>query len=125
MQRKEFLLLTLPHLGMKTQDPLPPSELCFCFCFLASPSPLHPSPPGLFFPQRDAVSGFRNSPSSWASPDGSSLPGFACGLGLWDGHEHHRAKKCSGGCSEWVVFYQSWVQQGENSWLRMIFLRAL
>lgn len=105
IQRKAFFLAALPHLDEK-QGP-PPSKLCFCFGFLASSSPLHPSPPGLFFPQCDAVSGFRNTPSSWARPSGSKLPGFVCGLWLWDRHEHHRARKCSECCSRWDLLGQS------------------
>jgi len=115
LQRQAFLLLTLPHLGMKSKDALPPSELCFCFGFLASPSPLHLSPPRLFLPQRDAVGGFRNTPSSEASSGGSTLPGFVCGLQLRDGQGNQSAKKCSGGCSGWVLFYQSWVQEGAKA----------
>lgn len=92
---KAFLLPTSPHLGMQDEDApsLPPSSVSVLVSLPPPALSISPpsSPPQLFFPLHWAVSGFRSSPSSKASPGstawGRGAPkflgfvGFGCGMG--------------------------------------------
>lgn len=83
-----------PTWGCKMRMPPPSLRALFLFWFPCLPQPSQsppPSPPQLFFPLHGAVSGFRSSPSSKASPGstawGRGAPkflgfvGFGCGMG--------------------------------------------
>lgn len=105
---KAFLLPTSPHLGMQDEDApsLPPSSVSV---LVSLPPPAlsisPPQPSSAVFPSALGREWVQKQPLQQGKPRQhgvgkrcTQIPGV-CGLRLWDGHGHHRAKKNAAGAA--------------------------